>query len=135
MLQLLVTFANCTNGEVRLMGGSTQNEGKVEVCVNQAWGSLQTTWISRIWLDLIYCLFFIQYTLKGSKPKYLSVYGQGSIPIILAELACTVSENSLLDCRNSDYGLLNSHKYEVAGVDCESKFSLFSCNCNYYFIT
>ena len=40
MLQLLVTFANCTNGEIRLIGGSTQNEGRVEVCVNQAWGTV-----------------------------------------------------------------------------------------------
>ena len=84
-------------------------------------------------LNILFVLYSI-YT-KGSKPKYFSVYGQGSIPIMLAELACTGSENTLLDCRSSGYGLLNCHKYEVAGVECESELSLFSCNCNYYSFT
>ena len=29
----------CTNGEVRLVGGST-NEGRVEVCVDEHWGTV-----------------------------------------------------------------------------------------------
>ena len=68
---------------------------------------------------------------QGSKPKYSSAYGKGSFPIMLAELACTGSEESLLDCRSNGYGLLNCQKYEVAGVECESKLSLISCNYNY----
>ena len=32
--------ANCTNGEIRLMGGSGPHEGRVEVCVNEAWGTV-----------------------------------------------------------------------------------------------
>ena len=33
-------FSNCSNGEVRLVDGSTPNEGRVEVCINQAWGTI-----------------------------------------------------------------------------------------------
>ena len=32
--------ANCTNGEVRLVNGSGPHEGRVEVCINEAWGSI-----------------------------------------------------------------------------------------------
>ena len=32
--------ANCINGEVRLVGGSGPHEGRVEVCVNKAWGTV-----------------------------------------------------------------------------------------------
>ena len=33
-------FSNCTNGEVRLGGGSTANQGRVEICINNVWGSV-----------------------------------------------------------------------------------------------
>ena len=31
---------NCSNGEVRLVGGSSPHEGRVEVCVNEVWGTV-----------------------------------------------------------------------------------------------
>ena len=31
---------NCTSGDVRLVGESGINEGRVEVCVNDAWGTI-----------------------------------------------------------------------------------------------
>ena len=32
--------AVCTNGEVRLRGGTTEYEGTVEVCLDGVWGSV-----------------------------------------------------------------------------------------------
>ena len=37
---VFVEHTNCTNGEVRLVGGSGPHEGQVEVCVNEAWGTV-----------------------------------------------------------------------------------------------
>ena len=31
----------CSNGEIRLEGGSTNNEGRVEMCRNRCWGTIQ----------------------------------------------------------------------------------------------
>lgn len=40
-------FADCTNGEVRLVGGATLLEGRVEVCINHAWGGVcDNSWSS-----------------------------------------------------------------------------------------
>ena len=33
-------YTNCTDGELRLVGGADASEGRVEVCINNAWGSI-----------------------------------------------------------------------------------------------
>ena len=39
-LALVNASSNCTYGEVRLMEGSNQYEGRVEVCINDQWGTV-----------------------------------------------------------------------------------------------
>ena len=34
------TYSNCTDGQVRLFGGLTDYEGTVEICINNAWGTI-----------------------------------------------------------------------------------------------
>ena len=46
--------------------------------------------------------------------------------MMLADLFCTGSEDTLLDCRRNDYGLQYCIAYEVAGVQCEG--TKFACS-------
>ena len=39
--------SNCTHGDIRLVGGSTDYEGNVEVCVSGVWGTIcDSSWSS-----------------------------------------------------------------------------------------
>ena len=32
--------SNCSDGDVRLVGGLVANEGQVEICINRIWGTV-----------------------------------------------------------------------------------------------
>ena len=77
-------------------------------------------------LSFVYCnlqCFINDHT--GSIARYRSPFGQGDQPMILADLYCTGSEDSVLDCRRNDYGLQHCSAYEVAGVQCEGNHTAY----------
>ena len=41
--------------------------------------------------------------------------------MVLADLFCSGSEDSILECRRNEYGLQHCTASEVAGVQCEGK--------------
>ena len=37
---LSVSPSNCTDGDIRLVDGSVSSEGRLEICINRAWGTI-----------------------------------------------------------------------------------------------
>ena len=36
----ILPLVACMNGELRLMGGSADRQGRVEICINEIWGTV-----------------------------------------------------------------------------------------------
>ena len=122
------------------MGGSNQYEGRVEVCINEQWGTVcDDSWDSTdatvVCKQLGYaytgseckcCLLswtfiFMQLYLAdtGGTPHYNAYFGAGTGPIYLDDVACTSSASQLLECSSSPVLAHNCDHHDDAGVGCE----------------
>ncbi|XP_062580299.1 scavenger receptor class A member 5-like [Saccostrea cucullata] len=99
---------------VRLVGGSSQNEGRVEVWYSGTWGTVcDDSWDIIDARVVCRMLGYSGYTAFGS-----AHFGQGSGTIWLDDVGCSGSENSIFSCRHSGMGTHNCGHGEDASVRC-----------------
>ena len=101
---------------LRLVGGSSYKEGRVEVNFNGTWGTVCDDGWSAYDAQVV-CRqlgFGSSGTAIGS-----AGFGQGSGPILLDNVTCTGRELTLARCRHLGVGIVRScTHYEDAGVRC-----------------
>ena len=126
----------CVEGGLRLVGGSSRSQGRVEICIGQVWGTVcDDFWgtsdaqvvcrqlgfstdgeilkrISNTSL-MIYCYS----ANSGATAHSFSAFGQGTGPIFLDNVQCAGTESTLLACTH-----ITNHNcihLEDAGVTCQ----------------
>ena len=127
----------CTNGTVRLVGGSTSYEGRVEICYRNQWGTvcddswsttdaqvvcrqlgLTTTGILYFTAIIIIINLLILFHV-GALAYTNAYFGRGYGGIFLDNVACSGTESRLMDCISSSrIGVHNCRHYDDAGVKC-----------------
>ena len=112
-------YIACTNDDVRLAGGSSNTNGRVELCLNGEWGTIcENFWDARDARVICRHLGFESETAIG-----IHGYGGGTGPIHRNLVECTGNESTISQCPSCTEALCveNSqcpgHQYDVA-VDC-----------------
>uniref|UniRef100_A0A1X7TEQ0 SRCR domain-containing protein n=1 Tax=Amphimedon queenslandica TaxID=400682 RepID=A0A1X7TEQ0_AMPQE len=104
----------CNNSDIRLVDGSNDNEGRVEVCFNEYWGTVCDDYFWTTYDAAVVCK---QLGINGvSVPRSTTYFGPGTGPVNIGYVSCTGNENSLFQC-DVIYDLTCKHSYDV-GVTC-----------------
>ena len=103
---------------IRLVGGNSYNEGRVEVYYYFRWGTV----CDDGWDDTDAGVVCRQLGFGSSGTAINSDnFGQGLGYIWLANVACTGSESTLIRCGHPGVGITNCYRYEQAGVKCSGE--------------
>ena len=108
-----------TGLEVRLVDGSNEWEGRVEVYYNGSWGTVcDDSW------DIDDAQVVCRMLGYPGVVEAMSsaAFGQGEGEIILDDVVCQGSESSLAECSHSGYLVDNCGHNEDAGVRCLGEF-------------
>jgi deleted-in-malignant-brain-tumors protein 1 len=120
------------NGEIRLVGGNSAdgNEGRVEVCFRGRFGSIcDDSWDHT---DAAVVCKQLGFGTLGATAISRSVFGGGEGPVHLTNVNCQGTEEALIDCGRSLFGLVNLRcrgHLEDASVTCPTicTDNLFQC--------
>ncbi|KAL5510624.1 hypothetical protein EMCRGX_G006193 [Ephydatia muelleri] len=114
------TNQGCQPGSVRLVGGSSPQEGRIEVCAESSpgvtvWGSVCNAQYYGI--AEVVCRQ-LHYSRSGAVVYNVMPFGPSQNPFVLDGVYCNGGESSLLSCSNSGYH--RCHKGQESGVKCQN---------------
>ena len=152
MLICLCHTAPCTDDQLRLVGGSIPNEGRVEICMDNIWGTIcddgwddndasvvcrQLGYSGIGWCDghVISLKIAVSYGAQAKSVTSFSDsitdavgfpnanFGPGIGTQFLEGVQCTGSETTLNQCSSSSNVYCSYGHNEDAGVRCQSEFN------------
>ena len=108
-------YVGPSDGDVRLIGGASDSEGRVEVYHNSEWGTVcDDDWDVS---DANVVCRQLGFGGATSAPK-LAAFGEGSGPIYYGNVNCAGTEARLTDCTNPGIGVHNGcdHSKDAGAV-------------------
>ncbi len=119
ILCLVVDNPDCAYGDLRLVGGASDLEGRLEVCIGGRWGTVcDDQWDT---FDAAVVCSQLGFPREGATARTGAFFGQGTGPIFFDETRCSGNESKLVDCPSSAVGVHNCLHAEDAAVICQRK--------------
>ena len=137
-------------GQLRLVGGNIANEGRVEMCMNNVWGTVcDDTWGSTdatvvcrqlgysthgeqaapALIETLIIIGVLAYKCTGAVAFLNAFFGSGTGPIYLGNIDCTGRESNLIDCpHRSIVSCFRGHS-DDAGVRCQGTLYKITSGC------
>uniref|UniRef100_A0A1X7U110 Deleted in malignant brain tumors 1 protein n=1 Tax=Amphimedon queenslandica TaxID=400682 RepID=A0A1X7U110_AMPQE len=113
------TYSNCTDGDIKLLNGSTEYEGRVEICINKAWGTI--TYFYGTSNEAQTVCNQLGYTAPGARRLNNAYFGEGSSPVLVTYVHCSTPRNSLMNCSLQHTWRVNYRgRNHVIGVRCQT---------------
>ncbi|XP_049576030.1 neurotrypsin [Syngnathus scovelli] len=105
-----------TSVPVRLVGGESPREGRVEIYLSGQWGTV----CDDGWTDRDAEVVCRQMGFSGlAKARVMAYFGEGAGPIHVDNVKCSGDERSIADCIKQAPGTHNCRHSEDAGVICD----------------
>jgi len=114
------TYVSILDAKIRLTGGNTQLEGRVEILYQGIWGTI----CDDGWDDIdasVVCreLGYLNGTATNAG-RYIQT-GPGSFPVWLSQVACLGNERKLSHCKHNGAGsVVNCSHSQDIGVQCSA---------------
>ncbi|CAI8029058.1 Galectin-3-binding protein, partial [Geodia barretti] len=126
-------YKPCVDGDLRLVGGNTEYEGRVEVCVSQEWST-----VCRDGWDItdatVVCNQLRLSNNTGYLVRYAYDYGIGRGPIFLNDVDCSGDEERLIDCEHNEISVRDCDHFQDAGVYCSPTSIYLTTHTSYGFL-
>lgn len=124
----------CTDGQIRIVNGTIQQEGRAEVCFNGVWGSIcQGSWNgidAYVFCkelgykgpsnnnDLIKLYSFFNNSLDPTL-YYNAKFGEGNGPVVWNNIACSGWESTIQSCSKQVYPSFTCSQQYTVGMTCK----------------
>ena len=103
------------------MGGANAQEGRVEFCNDDTWGTVcDDNWNSP---DAVVVCRQLGFPTTDAVAFNQAAFGQGTGPILLDEVGCVGTESRLADCSHRGLTIHNCAHSDDAGVRCQAAAS------------
>ncbi|XP_019637311.1 PREDICTED: deleted in malignant brain tumors 1 protein-like isoform X2 [Branchiostoma belcheri] len=114
---MVIATPSPSSSRIRLVGGSSSNEGRVEVrpADSSVWGTVCDDYFDSMDANVICRMLGY----PGSQTFYIDAhFGQGTGPIYMDDLGCIGVETSVFDCSYRGWGSHNCGHHQDASVAC-----------------